>query len=116
MIARYQRMVGVGGQAEIDKAGAGDLDAVDQCRRWHRGNDARSQIPWIGAGALGQHHRDIGGEIAVGRITRALDLRGMIAHVAAEDAFGAQCLQGCVNQLLELRLHGLTGVGAGNWN
>ena len=60
-------------QAEIDEAGAGDLCARDQRAFRQRGHQRLRQFAWVLARRLGDAHGDVALEVAVLRITRALD-------------------------------------------
>ena len=54
------------------------------------GDDRLGQRARIGAGALGQHHRRVGGEIAMRRIARRLDRDRAPLQPGRERAFGLE--------------------------
>jgi len=59
-------------EPEIDEAGAGDLDGLDLRMGPEPGRDQLRQRPRRLAEGLVEHHRGIGGDIAMGRIARRL--------------------------------------------
>jgi hypothetical protein len=81
--ARHRLLGGVG-QAQVDEARTRDLGRGDQAlglRIGLQGGDqAGGQLARIGLQRLGQLHRDIAGDVAVGRVARALerDVRNQI--------------------------------------
>ena len=60
-------------QAEIDEARPGDLRRIDVGIAGKRRGDARGELARLEAERLRQHHRRIGGEVAVGGVARRLD-------------------------------------------
>jgi hypothetical protein len=60
-----QGTVGVRGQPEVDEAGTGDLHPRHQRRGRQGVHQLLRQIARLGARGLGQHHGQIGGEVAV---------------------------------------------------
>jgi len=62
------------GLKEVDKAGAGDLGLADAVIRGQGGNQFFCQLARLFLRRLGQHHGQIGGEVAVAAIFGAVDL------------------------------------------
>ncbi len=59
-------------QEEVDEAGAGDLRLGDDVVGRQGADDGLSQLARIATGRLGQAHGDVGREVAVRGIARAL--------------------------------------------
>ncbi len=66
-------MVGAGAQVKVDKSRAGDLDLVEVAAVTHVLDKQGSDISRTLASGLGQPHGDVAGEVAVARVTRALE-------------------------------------------
>ena len=83
------------GQAEVDEAGSGHLDADHVGRRYRRQalHEGGSELPWVPAGHLRRCHGHIGRPVAVLRIGRALQLD----HV--RQGVDAQVGQGGANRI-----------------
>ena len=60
-------------QGQIDEAGAGDIDLLDQLVRAQPGCDLLGKIARFCLGFLRQHHRGIGRHVAMGSIAGRLD-------------------------------------------
>src|SRR5690606_34870702 len=61
------------GQPEVDEPGASDLDFLDQLALGHAPGDRLRELARLEAHRFRDLHRDVGREVAVPRITRALD-------------------------------------------
>ena len=95
-------------EADVDEARPGDLGAGHALDRDQLREDRLGERARIGAGALGQHHRRVGGEIAMRGIARRLDRDGAALDAGRQRAFR---LEG-VEQGVEMR--GEAGV-EGQW-
>ena len=74
------------GQPEIDKAGTGDLDFGDDVfGKGERRDDFLRHAPRIDPAALGQHHGEIGGEVAVAGVAGPLQHEG---HLRVAEGLG----------------------------
>jgi hypothetical protein len=61
------------GQPEVDESGAGDLGLGDErIRQLKLGDNALRHLARVGPFKLGQHHGQVGGEIAMAGVPRAL--------------------------------------------
>ena len=60
-------------ERQIDEARPGDLGLGHLGKLAELGRDLLGEFARLQAGVLGQHHRRIGGEIAVARLARRLD-------------------------------------------
>jgi hypothetical protein len=62
------------GQPEVDEAGTGDLGTRDEVGGEPQlFQHALGGLPRVGALAPGKHHGEVGGEVAVARVARALE-------------------------------------------
>jgi len=80
--------VGLGGQVEIDEAGAGDLGARHERTRRQRRDDRLGERARVLPGALGQAQRDVGGELSVGRLAGALERHRLRRRHLGQEAAG----------------------------
>ena len=64
------------GQAEIDEARPGDLDALDRVTIGQPASDQPGDVAGLGAGLFSEHQSDVRGQIAMARIARRLDRDG----------------------------------------
>ena len=106
----HHRLLGGGGHAQVDEAGAGDVRRFDQALRarlgLQRGDQAGGQFARIGLERLGQLHGDIAGDVAVRGIARTLQHH--IGHeVGAGDDRGEGCLEQGNDLLFLLGEHGM---------
>ena len=77
-------------EPDVDEAGSGDVGRFDladlaQLRHDHLGERARRH-----AGALGQHHRRIGREVAMAGVARRLDRHGAAGQAGQQPALGLE--------------------------
>jgi hypothetical protein len=76
----HHRLLGAGGHAQVDEAGAGHVGGFDQAfgawRGQQRGDDPGGQLARVHLELPGQLHRDIAGDVAVRGIARALEHNG----------------------------------------
>ena len=76
----HHRLLGAGGHAQVDEAGAGDVGRFDQAFGGRvgqqRGDQFGGQLARVHLQLLGQLHRDIAGDVAVRRVARALEHNG----------------------------------------
>ena len=59
-------------EAQVDEAGAGDLDRLHIWQGAQPGGDQFGKGARVGAGGLGEHHRGVGGKVAMRGIARRL--------------------------------------------
>jgi len=91
---------------EVDKAGAGDVDRGDGLMGGQRGDQLLGQIARLHAGRLGQHHRQVAGEVAVSLVAGIFDLnRGR--KVGRQHAVGLEAVYSVGKQLADQVLHGV---------
>jgi len=72
----HHRGLGVGGEREVDEAGAGDLGPGDQLRGRQLGEQQAGELARVALERLGELQREVGGEVAVARLLRALQQDG----------------------------------------
>ena len=77
----HDRGLGVGSEREVDEAGAGDLGLGDQFGRRQLGQQQAGELARIALERLGQLQREVGGEIAVARLLRALEQDGGVGQI-----------------------------------
>jgi len=99
-------VVGLGGEEEIDEAGAGDLHLGQQRVRRQRGDQFFRQFTRLGASRLGQQHGQVGGEIAVLAAARALDHEPGRVEVGGQGAVVPQGVEGLQQKVAQRLLHG----------
>ena len=104
--AAHFGVIGVGGEEEVDEAGAGDLDLVHQrvCRQ--RGDQFLGQLARFGARRFGQQQRHVAGEIAVVAVARPLDHEPGQAQVGRQGEVVLQALNRLQHQFAQLFFHG----------
>ncbi|KAF0964265.1 hypothetical protein MLGJGCBP_02586 [Rhodococcus sp. T7] len=95
---RDDRTLRVGGQADVEKARARDVGAVDTLGRGQRVGEPAGQLTRVGTDLLGHLHRDVGGVIAVLGIARTLDRESFGKHGHVESAFGEHFRGGSAEQ------------------
>ena len=91
-------------QEDVDEARPGDFHPLDLARFRHPLDDRLGQLARRHAGRLGQHHRDVGGEVAVLRRARALELDREI-RVVRQDPVALQVHQGLREEFFEVFFH-----------
>ena len=89
---------------EVDKAGAGDVDRGNRLMGRQRGNQLFSQIARLHTRRLGQHHRQVAGEVAMGLVARVLNLNGG-RDIGRQYAVGLEAVYGVGKQLADQVLH-----------
>ncbi len=83
---------------EVQKARTGNFDLADLLVGRQGGDQLFSQIARFHAGRLGEHHRDIAGEIAVRLVAGVFHLNRR-RQPFWQDALGDETGQGLLNQL-----------------
>lgn len=72
----HDRGLGVGGEREVDEAGACDLGPGDQRGRRQLGQQQAGELARVALERLGQLQREVGGKVAVAGLFRALEQDG----------------------------------------
>ena len=90
MDRRQFRPPGRVGQGQVDEAGAGDAGYLHLIQRLQLGHDRVGQRARIGAGGLGQHHRGVGGQVAMAGIARRLHRHRLAVEAGGQRAFSLQ--------------------------
>ncbi len=81
---------GVAGEAEIQEAGAGDLDRADVVVLRQRIDQRLGDRARIAFRRLREGHRGVGREVAVAAVLRSLDDEVRRGEVGGQDALGAE--------------------------
>ena len=110
----YDRAASLGRQKKIDEAGTGDFGFFQQPRSRQRGDQLLGQRPRVTPDRFRQHHRQVGCEIAVPGIARALDMNrsflnlGLNLRLRAllQHALPTQLVHRLREQVLKMLLHG----------
>ncbi len=93
---------------EVEKARAGNFHFADArvCRQCI--NQLLGQVAGLHPGGLGQHHRDIAGEVPVGLVTGVLHLDGWVRPLR-QHAFSGETGQGLLDQMADAVFHDVLG-------
>ncbi|MNZ37410.1 hypothetical protein D3C78_548550 [compost metagenome] len=97
---------GLGILEEVEKARAGNLDLADLLVGRQRGDELLGQVARLHAGRLGQHHRDVAGEVAVGLVPGVFHLDRR-RQPFRQHTVGDELGEGLLDQLANGVFHGL---------
>src|SRR3546814_594145 len=97
---------GAGGEAEIQEAGAGDLDRGDVVVGRQRVDQRLRQRARVRSRRPGQQHRGVGREVAVAAVLRPLDDEVGRGEVGGQGSGGAEGIDALCDQGAELGFHG----------
>ena len=101
----------VGREPDVDEAGPGDLGAHHLVQRLQPRRDQLGESARVGAGALGEHHRRVGGEIAVRGIARRLDRHRLALEPGRQRALAFESVEDGVEMRGEAGVEGHDGSG-----
>ena len=80
----HHRGLGVGGEREVDEAGARDLGPGDQLGRRQLGQQQAGEFARVALERLGELQREVGGEVAVARLLGALQQDGGVGQIGRD--------------------------------
>ena len=101
----HQAVPHLGLQREIEEARPGDGDSVNAFGARELRLQLVGDVARLHARGLGQHHRRIGRQVAVGRIARRLHLDAGRRHIGRQLALGLQRIERCRNAIFDLCEH-----------